>query len=105
MQRVSQEERLLGGEEQVGAGSGRGAAVGACLAVAEEHGGAADGVGHARDEVGAVGSGIAGRLPREQRGERDRVHGRRRGRGAGRPREAEAVVSGGGPVADGNGQG
>ncbi|CAM5466037.1 hypothetical protein STENM36S_07145 [Streptomyces tendae] len=110
MQRVSEEKRLLGGEEAVGSAAvSRTVAVtfgsGSFRTVPEEYGGAADGVGDARDEVGTVGPRGTGRLAREQRGERDRVHGRRRVGGAGQPRGAEAVPAGRGPVVHGNDEG
>ena len=49
MQRVAEEQCLLGGEEEVGPVGGLGSAVG------DEGGGAADGVGDTCDQVDGVG--------------------------------------------------
>ncbi|CAM5245488.1 hypothetical protein SVIOM342S_04010 [Streptomyces violaceorubidus] len=109
MQRVSEEKRLLGGEEAVGSAAvSRTVAVtfgsGSFRTVPEGSGGAADGVGDARDEVGTVGPRGTGRLARRA-ADAARVHGRRRVGGAGQPRGAEAVPAGRGPVVHGNDEG
>lgn len=92
VERVAQDEGLLGVEEGVGTpgGGGAGAACG------QEGGGLAYGVSDPRDEAGPVRAGRGG-LPREQRGEGDGVQRSAPRRGA---RGAEAVVADGRPVQD-----
>ncbi len=133
MQRVAEQQRLLGGEKEVGP-VGR-----LCATVADEGGGPADGVGDTGDQVDRVGGQDRGhrrgrgtdrcrraaqssegasrtrvgsgrlravvRLPREQGRDGDGVGCRGSRGGVGQVGEAEAVPAGRGPVVDGGQQG
>ncbi len=108
MERVPEQQGLLAVEEEVTGVrvGGTGAAVG------EEDGRAADGIGDARGEAGALADGHmagAGRAVRglaaEEGGQRDGVEGRGVVGASGERDMAEAVPAGGGPVAHRHAQG